>query len=108
MWLIVEQLPIRVDGEMLPSRSIILSEAKSKLTKTFSVVFFLNLHYTFLTYDGPKSNEQRTKSNKQRAKSNKQRAKSNEQQVKSNEQRAKSNKQRIASNKFHLKIIRQN
>ena len=41
-------------------------------TKTLSIVFFLNLYYTFITYDGRKSNEQRAKSNKQRAKSNEQ------------------------------------
>ena len=70
---------------MVPSRSIILSEAKSKLIKSFFVVFFLNLYYTFI---GSKSNEQR--------------AKSNEQQVKSDGQRAKINEQRATSKKFHL------
>ena len=47
-----------------------LTEARSKLIKIFSIVLFLNLYYTFITYDGPKSNEQRAKSNKQRAKGN--------------------------------------
>ena len=70
---------------MIPSRSIILSEEKSKLIKSFFVVFFLNLYYTFI---GSKSNEQR--------------AKSNEQQVKSDGQRAKINEQRATSKKFHL------
>ena len=34
-------------------------------------MFFLNLYYTFKTYDGRKSNEQQAKSNKQRATSEK-------------------------------------
>ena len=67
---------------MLPSYSGILSEARSKLIKTFSGAFFLNLYYTFITYDGLKSNKQQAKSNKQRAKSNEQRPKSNEQMSK--------------------------
>ena len=80
---------------MLPSRSGIFSEARSKLIKTFSCVFFPNLYYTFITYDAPKSNRQPAKSNEQRAKNNEQRAKSNE-------QRAINNKQRRTSKKFHL------
>ena len=80
---------------MLPSRSGIFSEARSKLIKTFSCVFFPNLYYTFITYDAPKSNRQPAKSNEQRAKNNEQRAKSNE-------QRAINNKQRPTSKKFHL------
>ena len=36
------------------------------LIKTFSVMFFLRLYYTFITYDGRKSNEQRAKSNEQK------------------------------------------
>ena len=32
------------------------------LIKTFSIMFFLSLYYTFITYDGRKSNEQRAKS----------------------------------------------
>ena len=60
-----------------PQRSEILTEATSALVKTFSIVLFLSLYYTFITHDGRKSNEQRAKSNKQRAKSNKQRVKSN-------------------------------
>ena len=83
---------------MLPSCPGILAEATSTLIKTFSSVFFLNLHYTFITYDGRKSNKQRAKSNAQSAKSNEQRAKSNEQQVKSNGQQAKSKKQPENSN----------
>ena len=83
---------------MLPSRPGILAEATSTLIKTFSTVFFLNLHYTFITYDGRKSNKQRVKSNAQSAKSNEQRAKSNEQQSKSNKQRAKRNGKRAKSN----------
>ena len=83
---------------MLPSRPGILAEATSTLIKTFSTVFFLNLHYTFITYDGRKSNKQRAKSNAQSAKSNEQRVKSNEQQAKSNEQQSKSNKQPAKSN----------
>ena len=43
----------------------------STLIKTFSMVLFLNLKYTFRTYDGQKSNEQRAKYNKQRETSNK-------------------------------------
>ena len=101
---------------MLPSRPGILAEATSTLIKTFSTVFFLNLHYTFITYDGrksnkqraksnaqsAKSNEQQSKSNKQRAKRNGKRAKSNEQPAKSNEQPTKSNEHRAASKKFSL------
>ena len=83
---------------MLPSRSGMLSEARSKLIEIFSIVFFLNLYYTFITYDEPKSNKQPVKSNKQRAKNNEQWPKSNEQRGESNEQRAKSNKQRAKSN----------
>ena len=83
---------------MLPSHPGILAEATSTLIKTFSTVFFLNLHYTFITYDGRKSNKQRAKSNAQSAKSNEQRAKSNEQQSKSNKQRAKRNGKRAKSN----------
>ena len=41
---------------MLPSRFEILTEATNTLTEAFSIVFFLNLYYTFITYDGPKSN----------------------------------------------------
>ena len=41
------------------------------LIKTFSVMFFLSLYYTFITYDGRKSNEQRAKSNEKRATSKK-------------------------------------
>ena len=75
---------------MLSSHSGHLTEARSTLIKTFSIVFFLNLYHT---YDWRKSNEQRTKSNEQRAESNKQRVKSNEQRAKSNERRAKSNEE---------------
>ena len=39
-------------------------------------MFFLNLYYTFITYDGQKSNKQQAESNGQRAESNEQRAKS--------------------------------
>ena len=53
-------------------------------------MFFLNLYYTFITYDGPKGNEQRVESNEKRAKSNEQRGKITEQRGKSKEQRAKS------------------
>ena len=59
---------------MLPLRSGILSEARSKLIKIFSTVLFLNLYYTFKKYNEPKHNEQRAKSNEERAKSNEQRA----------------------------------
>ena len=76
---------------MLTLRSWILAEATITLVKTFSIVFFLNFYYTFITYDGPKGNEQR--------------AESNDQRVKSNEQRAKSNKQRVTSEKFSLVYI---
>ena len=95
---------------MLPSCSEILAEATSTLVKTFCIVFFLNLYYAFITYDGrkcseqrAKSNEHRAKSSKQQAKSNEQQAKSNKQQVKSNEQRAKRNKQRAKSNEQRAK-----
>ena len=94
---------------MLPPHPGILAEATSTLIKTFFIVLFLTLYYTFITYDGrtsneqrAKNNEQRAKSNEQRAKSNEQRAKSNEQQAKSNEQRAKSNEQRATRKKFNL------
>ena len=65
-------------------------------------MFFPNLHYTFITYNGRKSNEQRTKSNKQRAKSNEQRGKSNEQRAKTSEQRVKANEQRAKSFTSHF------
>ena len=77
MWLIAGQL----DGDMLHSRSGISAEATSTLINTFFIVFFLNLYYTFIVYDGRKSNQQRTKSKEQRAKSNEQRAKSKDQKV---------------------------
>ena len=63
------------------SRSGILDEATSTLIKTFSIVIFLNLYYTFRTYDGQKSNEQQVKSNEQRAKSTEQQARSSASQV---------------------------
>ena len=66
---------------MLDSRSEISAEATSTLINTFFIVFFLNLYYTFIVYDGRKSNRQRTKSKEQRAKSNEQRAKSKDQKV---------------------------
>ena len=59
-------------------------------------MFFDNLYYAFITYDGQKSIEQRAKSNGQRGKTNEQQAKSNEQ--KSNEQQAESNEQWAKSN----------
>ena len=37
-------------------------------------MFFLNLHYTFITHNGPKTNKQRPKSNKQQVNTNEQRA----------------------------------
>ena len=46
---------------MLPSRFEILAEATSTLINKFSIVFFLNLYYTFITYNGRKSNEQQAK-----------------------------------------------
>ena len=52
---------------MFPSSSGILSEATSKPIKTFSIVFFSKLCYTFVTYDGRKSNEQRATSKEQKA-----------------------------------------
>ena len=48
---------------MLPSRARILAEASNTLIKIFSVMFILNIYYTFVTYDERKSNEQRAKSN---------------------------------------------
>ena len=78
-------------------------------SKKTSSIFFLNLYYPFITYDGQKSNKQQAKSNQQRAKINKQRAKSNEQRAKltSNEQKVTSNKpkltkQRATSKNFSL------
>ena len=66
-----------------------LAETTRTLMKIFSIMFFFNLYFTFITYDKRKKNEQRTKRNDQEEKSNEQRVKSNEQQAKSNEQRAK-------------------
>ena len=43
------------------------------------IMFFHNLYYTLLTYDGRKSNKQQAKINEQGAKRNEQQAKSNEQ-----------------------------
>ena len=77
---------------MIPSRTWILAEATSRLIKTFSIVFFLNLYYTFITCNGRNSSELRAKSNEQRAKNNEQRAKSNEQRAKSIKQGAMSKK----------------
>ena len=52
---------------MLPSRSRFLAEATSNLYYTI-----LKSYYTFITYDGWKSNEQLAKSNEQGAKTNEQ------------------------------------
>ena len=82
---------------MLPSRSGILYEARRKLIKIFSIEFFLNLYYTFITDDESKRNKQRAKSNKQRAKNNEHRAWRNMQQAKSKEERAENNEQRAKS-----------
>ena len=41
---------------MLPSRFEILTEATNTLIEACSIVLFLNLYYSFITYDGPKSN----------------------------------------------------
>ena len=70
---------------------MILIEARNTPIKTFSIAFFLSLYYTFITYDGRKSNEQRAKSKKQRAIRDKKRTKINKQRAKNNEYRAKSN-----------------
>ena len=43
---------------MFPSYSGILAGATSALINTLSMVFFLNLYYTFITYDVRKGNEQ--------------------------------------------------
>ena len=86
---------------MIPSRSGILAEALSTLIKTFLIVILLNLYYTFITYDGPKSNEQRAKINEKRTKSNQQQTKCNEQRAKSNEQQAKSSASRDTHIRFH-------
>ena len=82
---------------MLPSCSSILPETTSTLIKVFSIAFSLNL-YSFITYDGRKSNGQQVKSNEQRAKTNHQRGESNNQGTKSSEQQVKSNKERVKSN----------
>ena len=57
---------------MLHSGSEILAETTNTPVKTFSIAFFLNLYYTFITHDGRKSNQQREKINEQRAKSSEQ------------------------------------
>ena len=92
---------------MPPLRSGILAEAPSTLIKTFSIVFFLNLYYVFMTdektYDGRKNNEQRANTNEQRAKSNKQRVESNEQRAESNEQQAEINEQPAKCNEQRAK-----
>ena len=75
---------------MISSSSGILVETASTLIKTFFIVFFLNLYYTLITYDGRKCNKQRANSNKQQAESNEQRPKSKEQRAKTNEQQATS------------------
>ena len=85
------------------------------LIKTLSVVFVINLFYTFITQDRRKSKEQRPKSNKQCTKNNEQQvwsetqwAKTKEQQgkyeqrAKTNENRPKTNKRRAMSRKFSL------
>ena len=51
-------------------------QAISTLIIIFSIVFFLNLYFIFITYDGRKNKKQRAKSTKQRARSNKKRVKS--------------------------------
>ena len=76
---------------MFPSYSGILAGATSALINTLSMVFFLNLYYTFITYDVRKGNEQWAKSNEQRTESNEQRAKSKKERARSKELRAKSN-----------------
>ena len=64
-----------------------LAETTRTLMKIFSIMFFFNLYYTFITYDKRKKNERRAKSNKQLTKRNDQEEKSNEQraEVTSNE-----------------------
>ena len=54
-------------------------------------MFFFNSCYTFITYDGRKSNEQRAQINKQRSESNEndQKVTNNEQKLASSEQGAK-------------------
>ena len=77
---------------MLPTRSEILAEAKNTLTRAFSIVFFLNLNYTLITYDVRKSknNEQKVTSNEQKIMSDNQRITSNQRK-----KRAKRNKQKV-------------
>ena len=90
---------------MLHSGSEILAETTNTPVKTFSIAFFLNLYYTFITHDGRKSNQQREKINEQRAKSNKERAKINEKRAKTNKQRAKSSEQWPTGKTFSLRFI---
>ena len=63
---------------MLLLRFSILAEATNTLIKTFSFLFVLFLYYTFIIYDGRKSNKQQAERIEKRAE-NVQRAKSNEQ-----------------------------
>ena len=90
---------------MLHSGSEILAETTNTPVKTFSIAFFLNLYYTFITHDGRKSNQQREKINEQRAKSNEKRAKSNKERAKltRSEQKRTSNEQKVASNDLRAK-----
>ena len=87
---------------MLPSHSGILAKATRTLVKTFSIVFFLSLHYTFVTDDEEESNKQQVKSKNQKVKSYEQRLKNSKQRAKSNVQRAKTNEQRTTTKKFSL------
>ena len=72
---------------MPPSHSGILAKATRTLVKTFSIVFFLSLHYTFVTDDEQESNKQQVKNKKQQVKSYEQRLKNSKQRAKTNEQR---------------------
>ena len=77
---------------MLHSRSRILAEATSKLIKIFSTMFFPNLYYTFITYDGRKSNEKRVTANEQKLTSKKQNLTSKEENITNNKQKVTSKK----------------
>ena len=73
---------------MLSSRSGVLAEAASTLIKTLSIVFFLKLYYTFITYDWRKvtGHEQIITSNEQKVTGNEQKLRAT---IKNYEQRAK-------------------
>ena len=72
-----------------------------------TIVVFLNLYYTFITYDWRKRNEKRAKGKEHQTKSNEQRTKSKKQQAKSNEQQATIQKFSLSQAEYEAKSNKQ-